>query len=77
MGIFRTIGEALFYSTQNNSVGIILNDLQTRTSSDTVDFDINFSKIKYDSFVDVDELTTLLSNKNILVRRTQEVDNQI
>ncbi|WP_157257103.1 hypothetical protein [Paenibacillus sp. Soil750] len=77
MGIFRTIGEALYYSHQHDSISIIINDLQTRTSSDTTDFDVNFSKIAYDSFVDVDELTHLLLHKNILVRRPQEVNNHI
>jgi hypothetical protein len=77
MGIFRAIGEVLFYSTKNQFVGIILNDVQTRISSDTIDFNTHFSKINMDSFVDVNELTTLLANRNILVRRSQEDNNQI
>ncbi|SDF44261.1 hypothetical protein SPACI_051620 [Sporomusa acidovorans DSM 3132] len=34
MAIFGTIGEALFYSTQNKSVYIILSDVQSRNSID-------------------------------------------
>ncbi|WP_158618637.1 hypothetical protein [Methylomusa anaerophila] len=71
MAIFRTIGEALFYSTQNQSVGIILSDVQTRTS---IDFDAYpyFSKISIDSYIDINDLTTLLGNRNISVRQSQE-----
>jgi|tagenome__1003787_1003787.scaffolds.fasta_scaffold20986001_2 hypothetical protein len=75
MAIFRTLGEALFYSTQNESVGIILNDVQTRNS---IDLDIHpyFSKINIDSFVDVNELITLLANRKISVSRLQEDNNE-
>ncbi|PDZ71500.1 hypothetical protein CN584_22275 [Bacillus pseudomycoides] len=71
MAIFRTIGEALFYSNQGQSVGIILKDVQTRTS---VNFDTYpyFKNIKIDSYVNVNELATLLTTKNIVVRRCQE-----
>jgi hypothetical protein len=78
MAIFRTLGEALFYSTQEPSepVEIILNDVQTRTS---VDFDSEpyFSKINIDSFVDVNELTALMANKNISVRRLQDINHEV
>ena len=76
MAIFRTVGEALFYSTQNESVGIILSEVQTRNS---IDLDIHpyFSKINIDSFVDVNELITLLANKNISVSRLQKDNNEI
>ncbi|MDR4926172.1 hypothetical protein [Peribacillus simplex] len=75
MAIFRIIGETLYHSKQGNNVGIILNDFQTRLSSDTVDFNTNFSKISFDSFVDVNKLIQLLSKENILVRRPEEIDN--
>ncbi|MEI7028199.1 O-fucosyltransferase family protein [Paenibacillus sp. y28] len=72
MGIFRTIGEARFYSSPNQATGILLNDAQTRTLADTIDVSTIFSKINIDSLVDVNELTQLLSKRNIEVRRVSE-----
>lgn len=76
MAIFRTIGEALFYSTQNQSVGIILSDVQTRNS---IDFDVvpYFSKIRVTSFIDVNELIALLEKRNISVRLSQKDTNDV
>jgi len=76
MAIFRTIGEALFFSMQNQSVGIILGDLKTRNS---IDFDIEpyYSPISIDAYVDVSNLRVLLAKKNISVIRSKEVNNEI
>ncbi|PEL09355.1 O-fucosyltransferase family protein [Bacillus sp. AFS017336] len=75
MAFFRVIGESLYFSKQGNKVGIIINDFQTRNSSDIIDFDINFSKISFDAFVDLKELTQLLSKENILVNLPENIDS--
>lgn len=74
MAIFRTVGEALLYSTRNDSVCVLLNDVQTRNSID-LDTEPYFSIINVDSFVDVNELATILGERNIKVLRSQEVNN--
>lgn len=78
MAIFRTIGEATFYSSQNPSepVGIILVDVQTRTSVD-FEFEPYFSNISIDSFIDVNELRSIMLNKNVSVKRIGELNTEV
>ncbi|SDX18512.1 GDP-fucose protein O-fucosyltransferase [Marininema mesophilum] len=68
MGVFRTVGEALFFSSKGHSVGVILNEFYTRTS---INFDSS-RKIPIDSFIDMQSLTTLLSSRNILVIQSKK-----
>ncbi|WP_144641542.1 hypothetical protein [Bacillus cereus] len=72
MAVFRTIGEALYYTNKGESVCIILNDVQTRTS---VNFDTHpyFENIKIDSYIDVNYLTQLLKSKNIEVKYKKKI----
>jgi hypothetical protein len=74
MAIFRTVEEAMLYSTQNHSVCVLLNDVQTRNSID-LDTEPYFSKINVESFVDVNELVKILGERKITVLRSQEVNN--
>lgn len=71
MAIFRTIGEAAFYVSQNLPAGIILDDVQTRNSID-LEREPYFSRINIDSFLDVDGMTKTLAARNILVERFRD-----
>lgn len=76
MSVFRAVGEALYHANEGSPAGILLQNVQTRTS---VDFDVfpYFRSIAIDCFVDVHALQLLLSRRQIDVKRAEEVQAEV
>ncbi|TCP61755.1 hypothetical protein [Baia soyae] len=72
MAIFRAVGEALFHRGQGMDVCLVLSDVQTRTSVDLTSVP-PFQRIQVDSFIDVEGLSKMLEEKEIQVKRAEEV----
>ncbi|GAV11188.1 O-fucosyltransferase family protein [Paenibacillus sp. chi10] len=76
MSVFRAVGEALYHANEGSPTGILLQNVQTRTS---IDFDVTpyFRSIAIDCFVDVHVLRKLLSSRQIDVKRAEEVQAEV
>lgn len=74
MGIIRTVDECIHRTQNGSKVTLVLEDLQTRTSTDSIDFDVNFAPIPYDAIINVEQLQAFLQSYQIEVKRAKEIN---